>query len=266
LYRATRYLESVLLDRCDGLVVLTERLADRIPKRPGRPTVVIPCCVDTEAFGLRPTDPPSALRSLVGRPLLVYAGSVGTWYLLDEMMLFFGAVSRLLPDWHLVILSRSDHELIRKSALRMALSTDRITILAETYDRMPEYLRACSAGIAFIKPVPSKEGSSPTKIAEYLASGLPIVVNTGVGDLDRFVEQERIGIVLRSFEPPELSRGARFLTTVLHERNSLRERCAAVAARLFDVQTVGVAKYRALYRGIGASTYEGAATDDAKSA
>jgi glycosyltransferase involved in cell wall biosynthesis len=138
----------------------------------------------------------------------------------------------------------------------MGLSMERITILAETYDRMPQYLRACSAGIAFIKPVPSKEGSSPTKIAEYLASGLPVVVNAGVGDLDRFVEREGVGVVLRSFEAPELDRRARFLAAALHEREFLRERCAAVAVRLFDVQTVGVAKYCALYRGIDTSTYD----------
>jgi glycosyltransferase involved in cell wall biosynthesis len=252
LYKGTRHLESILLEHCDGLVVLTERLAERIPKRLGRKMAVIPCCVDTAAFGLKIADPPNIFRRFAGRPVLVYAGSIGTWYLLDKMIMFFATLLRSLPDWQLLVLSRSDHDFIMYEALRHGLPKERITIVAESYERMPDYLRSCSAGIAFINPAPSKVGSSPTKIAEYLASGLPIVVNAGVGDLDRFVEQEKIGVVLRSFEPAELDRGVQFLAALSQGRETLRSRCAAAAARLFDLHAVGVDRYSAMYREMSA--------------
>ncbi len=124
--------------------------------------------------------------------------------------------------------------------------------MAETYERVPSYLRASRAGIALILPAPSKEGSSPTKVAEYLSCGLPVIVNSGVGDLEDFVEQEGVGVVLRSFDAPELERGARFLASALADPGALRRRCVDVAERFFDLEAVGVARYRALYERLGA--------------
>ena len=45
---------------------------------------------------------------------------------------------------------------------------------------VPRYLKAADVAISFIKPCYSKQSSSPTKIAEYLASGLPVVCNAGL--------------------------------------------------------------------------------------
>ena len=47
---------------------------------------------------------------------------------------------------------------------------------------MPAALVAGDVGLSFIQPCFSKTGSSPTKVAEYLACGLPVVVNAGIGD------------------------------------------------------------------------------------
>ena len=48
---------------------------------------------------------------------------------------------------------------------------------------VPKYIYACDASICFIKPSFSKKGSSATKMAEILAMGLPIITNSGWGDV-----------------------------------------------------------------------------------
>ena len=38
--------------------------------------------------------------------------------------------------------------------------------------------------MSFIKPCLSKLSSSPTKVGEYLAAGLPVISTAGIGDVD----------------------------------------------------------------------------------
>ena len=59
------------------------------------------------------------------------------------------------------------------------------------------YLAAADFGISFIRPVPSKVSSSPTKIGEFLGAGLPVVCTSGVGDLDALVTRD-VGTLVRT--------------------------------------------------------------------
>ena len=64
---------------------------------------------------------------------------------------------------------------------------------------VPSYLAASDAGLAFIKPCFSKIASSPTKYAEYLASGLPLIINSGIGDSDALINNEGAGSLITEF-------------------------------------------------------------------
>jgi glycosyltransferase involved in cell wall biosynthesis len=112
---------------------------------------------------------------------------------------------------------------------------------------IPRYLKAADLAVSFIKPCFSKLSSSPTKLAEYLAAGLPVICNAGVGDVDALVEGERVGVVVR-----ELSRAA--YRAALAEAEALRRepdaaaRCRDAARRHFDLAGVGGLRYQRLYR------------------
>ena len=252
LYRATAALERLLLRRSDGLVVLSERLARRVRKGPACEMEVIPCCVDRTLFTAGGSALPEAIQHLAGAPFLVYSGSVGTWYLLEPMVRFFERARLKIPSLHLLMLSPDarEHDRIRRVAREAGVPDSALTVHAETYERVPAYLRAARAGLAFIKPVRSKEGSSPTKVAEYLACGLPVIVNAGVGDLESFVEARGVGAVLRSFDDGEMDRGVAVVEAAQGDA-ALRARCERAAADLFDLEAVGVARYRSLYRRLG---------------
>jgi glycosyltransferase involved in cell wall biosynthesis len=101
--------------------------------------------------------------------------------------------------------------------------------------------------LSFIKPCYSKLSSSPTKIAEYLTSGLPVVCNAGIGDLDEVIEGDHVGVLVR-----ELNREAYAdcLSAVeeLERDSALAQRCRASALARFDLEAVGGARYRRLYQ------------------
>jgi glycosyltransferase involved in cell wall biosynthesis len=114
-------------------------------------------------------------------------------------------------------------------------------------DEVPRYLRASDVALSFIRACYSKLSSSPTKLAEYLASGLPVVCNAGVGDVDALIEGERVGVVLRELSD-DAYRAALVEVESLRREEGFAERCRACAVRHFDLEKVGGRRYRRLYR------------------
>ena len=103
------------------------------------------------------------------------------------------------------------------------------------------------AGVAFIKPCFSKLASSPTKYAEYLACGLPLIINQGIGDSDTLITREKAGVLLRDFSQSDYRSAIAALEDFVVQPEQTRRRNREVAERLFDVRRVGVERYAHLY-------------------
>lgn len=250
LYRLTKRMERRLLRAADEIVVLTHRIKQEILVRPDLPPdvagriSVIPCCVDVDKFQ-RADLPPVGEHpgSTSGEKLMVYCGSVGTWYLLDEMLDFFAACPD--PNAKLLFLNQGEHPLIESALTRKGLDRSRVTIVAALPDEVPGYLARADLGLSFIKPTFSKRASSPTKLAEYLAMGLPVAVNAGVGDVDDIVRQHGVGAVVTDLTP----QGYRHAWDEVQRRwadPGVGTRCRQLAREEFSVE-VGTERYKAIY-------------------
>jgi glycosyltransferase involved in cell wall biosynthesis len=84
----------------------------------------------------------------------------------------------------------------------------------------------------------------PTKIAEFLACGRPVVVNKGLGDMDQFIEEFDAGVVLDGTSS-NLIEGAKKLASLLSDRDT-PIRCRTLAEKYFSAD-VGASKYLELY-------------------
>jgi glycosyltransferase involved in cell wall biosynthesis len=107
------------------------------------------------------------------------------------------------------------------------------------------YLSAADVGIAFYKPTLSRLATSPVKLAEYLACGLPVVINAGVGDSDTLISTERVGAVVRRFNETEYREVLSTIGGMVC--TEVRQRARSVAEKFFDVRRVGVERYARLY-------------------
>lgn len=112
-------------------------------------------------------------------------------------------------------------------------------------DDVGSWLRRARALFFFIRPIASKRASCPTKLAEGLASGLPVVCNRGVGDLDEFLEQERVGVLIDSFSEGSYAKAWRGLDSLLQEPG-LTHRCRRMAESRYSL-ALGLKTYRELY-------------------
>ncbi|HET8780859.1 MAG TPA: hypothetical protein VFM63_00465, partial [Pyrinomonadaceae bacterium] len=123
---------------------------------------------------------------------------------------------------------------------------DQFSVLSVPARVVPSYLSAADAGLSFIKRCVSKLASSPTKNAEYLACGLPLIINAGIGDSDALIHDWKAGALLEEFSDAEYARIGSLIETMAAQPGA-RQSARAVAERVFDLQTVGVERYAALY-------------------
>jgi glycosyltransferase involved in cell wall biosynthesis len=127
------------------------------------------------------------------------------------------------------------------------LTEQHYTIRRSASADVASYLSASDAGLAFIKPCFSKLASSPTKTAEYLACGLPVIINAGVGDSDQLVTRERVGALVTDFNTEEYKRAAAEVFVMLEDVEGTRSHTRNVAERLFNVRGIGLERYARLY-------------------
>jgi len=103
--------------------------------------------------------------------------------------------------------------------------------------------------LAFYKPGYSRKGCCPTKVGEYLACGLPVIINSGIGDIDEIIIRERIGILINEFSYSEYQKAFQELKIILSKGDYLRQRCRRAAERFFSLNS-GVEKYYQVYNNV----------------
>ena len=252
-YRLTKATERRILAATDGIVTLTERIWPIISEWEGLRgrTVhheVIPCCVDLSRFSFKVADRERRRRELglSDQFTMVYSGSLDGWYLTAKMADFFAEFLRLNPRAHLLWLTNGRPERVRELMRERSVGIDNFSVLSVPSAEVPSYLAAADAGLAFIKRCISKVASSPTKNGEYLACGLPLIINAGVGDSDALIDDFNAGVLIEEFTEDEYQDAAREIERMI-QTPGVRERARAVAERLFDLNVIGGERYAALY-------------------
>ena len=214
IFKLYKYVESSLLLSASHIVALTERVVPELYKLSpdmSAPITVIPCCADFEHFILPTAKQRMATRQELGLPenafVLSYLGSLGTWYMLDEMLQLFGKAAAEREEVHFLLITkdwRAEHEALI-SALGLSHLRTRIHVHEAKRDQVPAYRGCSDLMLSFIKPAYSKMASSPTKIAEALAVGVPVVSNAGIGDIDDMTTRLQAGAVIDLDKPDSLS-------------------------------------------------------------
>lgn len=254
-YKLTKRMERVLFRRADAFVVLTNRIKTELTspgallENRGHQAQVIPCCVDTEGFGAArdERDRIRRERGWTNRTVLTYLGKLGTWYLADEMAQFFAVVRQVIPDAFFQVFTQSGPEPIDRALRTHNVPTSDYNISFAPPGQVSSVLAASDAGVSFIRRCYSKLSSSPTKVGEYLAAGLPVAANAGIGDCDEMLMANRLGVLLFDFSDAEYRRAALELKAVIEDRD-VRNRCREFAGRELSMAKVGGPRYIEMYR------------------
>jgi glycosyltransferase involved in cell wall biosynthesis len=252
-YRLLRAIELYLLRRADAVVVLTERVRSLLaqggygPPLARRSLRVIPCCVDLDHFRHDPVAAARVRGEVGGDPLFVYLGSLGTWYLADEMLAFFRAALRGWPAARLLVLTPSSPSIVAAARERLGIPAERVVVRRAGHGDVPAYLSAADVGLCFIQTSLAKQASSPTKLAEYLACGVPVVANAGVGDVEDVVDGDGVGVVVKELGEAAYADAVARIARLLEDPGKTREACRRSAERRLAL-AAGINQYDEVYR------------------
>jgi len=127
--------------------------------------------------------------------------------MLSEMLDFFKRLLVAIPNSCFLFITPDKPEWIKEEVAKRGIDPEKnIRVVNAQYREVPGYLSCSNISIFFIKPTFSKSASSPTKQAEILAVGIPIICNAGIGDTDSIILDSKAGAVIQSFSTEEYER------------------------------------------------------------
>lgn len=209
-YHFFKHKEKLFMSFSDAIVSLTqagknEILKWNLPGVDSHKIAVIPCCADFNHFDIRNVLPEGVTRwkaklnIMEQQFVLTYLGSVGTWYMLPEMLHFFSELKKKKPESVFLFITKDNPENIFLQANKYGINASDIRVQSAERIELPNLISMSDAAIFFIKPVWSKKASSPTKMAELMGLGIPIIANEKVGDVGLVMEKNPTGILVDEF-------------------------------------------------------------------
>jgi glycosyltransferase involved in cell wall biosynthesis len=175
--------------------------------------------------------------------IISYLGSIGGWYLTVEMMQFCKILSDKIPSTKLLFISPHRHDEIRMAAQQHGIAANKIIIEKAGRQQVPLLLSLSDYSVFFIKPCYSKQSSSPTKHGEIMAMGIPLITNSGVGDVEMIVKKYNSGIVINEFNEQEFTNAALKIATAKdYNADEIRQGAAA----FYSLDTA-IEKYISIY-------------------
>ena len=255
-YKRVKRLERKLLQNADHIISLTHKGKNIIEgwnhiRDFSGSISVIPCCADLKHFD--PSRYSSNDRETLRKSyhlahedvVIGYVGSIGTWYMLDEMLDAFAVWQKHIPNLKLFFLSKLSQSGIQPKLDAREIHPDSVRIQSTSYDHVPKHIAMFDVGLFFILPVFSKSASSPVKQGEMLAMGLPVLCNRGVGDTDRVIEEIDEGLLVEEFNENGYKKALPILRDKTYSKR-IGPLCQSTAKRWFDVKQ-GVETYHSVY-------------------
>lgn len=231
--RAAKELENLCARKAHAMSTLTNAVVPILENRHKKiPSLreVIPTCVRTDLF--QPTELPK------GQVICLISGTYNNYYNLERTR---EIISYLRKFINLKVIWARPHE---SPSLRLEVGEDEIVEVGHSY--MPELIKLSHFGIAICREDDSKSLSAaiPTKIAEFLSSGRPVILSKGIGDLDRLITETRTGLIVG--ENDSLNNISDDLMSLILDLET-PDRCRSLALNHFSFD-MAFKKYLNLYK------------------
>jgi len=228
-----KQLERIAARNAKAISTLTKTVFPILKKRHpfiSQPHYVIPTCTDLSKFTFSNKFP--------NETKLLLSGVFNNYYDLPATKLFI----KKLRDKTVVKVTWCHGKEAEKK--KLDIGEDEIKVLG--HSEMLNEIQSSSFGIALCKLDigDSLAGVMPTKVAEFLAVGRPVVVSKGVGDLDELLVSTRTGVVIDE----DVDSAVDSLLALL-EDSETPFRCRALAENHFNMSKA-VENYDLIFKGM----------------
>lgn len=156
--------------------------------------VVVPCTLgkDHKRVDRPVSDHAKTTAGQEQEVVLVYSGSTAVWQSFQLLNDLLGALLSSQQYVRVLFLSRPDPN----NAALQARFPGRVDVRWVGANEVGGLLAACDLGLLIREDTITNRVASPTKFAEYLAAGLPVVISPHIGDFSAYVSANDLGVVL----------------------------------------------------------------------
>ena len=256
-YRFIKRREGWMIRSADHIVTLTKKargilyenyLSEVDPNKLEQFTV-IPTCADFAHFdtrGIPATDRHATCKALGIEPedvVFGYLGTIAADYMPEAIFQAFRVLQSIRPKAKFLFVSLTAENVIMRYATTYGVDKKDVLVVAASRADVPRYLAIFDLAVVFIRPDFSTAGVSPTKLNELFACNIPVLVNSGVGDLDSIVKPEvNDSVLVHDFSEMALTKAIEALLNIV--RAPVRHgRDASIQYSLDE----GIRLYRSVY-------------------
>lgn len=237
--------ETNLLKDAAHVVSLTEAAVDYLQTKQlhlkKQKFSVITTCVDLSKFS------PNKVKTMPSK-----LGTMGTvisgWYHLDWLFLTLKTQMQKDKSATFKIVTRDSEQVLREIAKKYGIERSRLEITSSSPTDIASNINDIKAGLLYFTAGVSKLGSAPTRMGEFLACGIPVIGNRGVGDMADLIERYQVGVVIEDGSQASIDKALTSLDTLYKDKN-LAKRCMDAARSYFSADS-GAEKYREIYKSI----------------
>ena len=198
-YRGIGLVVDFLYRRADQIIAVTDGIRNEILETHGvkaDKVSVVRAGVDPESLKASLEKQEAKKRlGLHGKFVVTYLGTVGHAHGLGSMLEIAHNLQTPHPDISLLVVGTGAEEKgIRKIVSDQGLKN--ISILGQKpRSELPDILAASDIGLALLRPSEVFKTAVPTKIYEYMATGLPVLTNVA-GETTRIITESKAGIAI----------------------------------------------------------------------
>jgi glycosyltransferase involved in cell wall biosynthesis len=210
---------------------------------------VIPTCADFDLFNYNHIDETKKEKliqtlSLQNKYVVSYSGSVGGWYLIDDMLEFFKIFKTIIPNAVFLCLTKEPKQLVDNYVAKHDIKPEDVITTFANREDLPLYLSLSKVSVFFIRNTYSKLSSSPTKYPELMGLGIPVICNN-IGDTGKIVAETASGIIVNDLNEEGYKKAIdQFLKTDF-KKEYIRKK----AHEHFDLQNA-INQYQYIYKAI----------------
>ncbi len=200
-YKGIGAMVSFLYRRADGFITVTDGIKNTLVDTHGvdpEKINVVRAGVDPESLKSSVTKEAAKEKlGLQGKFVATYLGTVGYAHGLDTMIEMADRLRSDHPDITLLVVGTGAEE----KAIRQLVSDrdyQNIKILGQKpRSELPDILAASDIGLALLRPSEVFKTAVPTKIYEYMATGLPVLTNVA-GETTQIITESNAGFAVPS--------------------------------------------------------------------
>lgn len=205
---------------------------------------IIPCAINTD-FQVNPKqrDQMRKEHNLHDKLVIVYSGSAVAYQLLDEMCLLFKTIHQSISNAHMLILTHHRAQ-FQKNLSSHGISAADYSIYSVDHNAVFDFLQMGDVGFMLRDDAIVNRVSSPTKFAEYLLCGLPVITTAFVGDFSDAVKANKLGFIVDLDKLDQVDEVIIFLSDVQFHRADYAQRCMNFAFQQLHWDVFGELLYK----------------------